>query len=52
MRKDSDLVLVVPLFPIFLLGMLPLLVFPLIGFAGLAVIGALRVCPERSCWIA
>jgi hypothetical protein len=42
MRKDSELVLLVPLFPIFLLGMLPLLVFPLVGF-GLAVIGALMI---------
>ena len=44
MRKDySELVLLVPLFPIFLLGMLPLLLFPLLGFAGLAVIGALVI---------
>jgi hypothetical protein len=44
MRKDySELVLLVPLFPIFLLGMLPMLLFPLLGFAGLAVIGALVI---------
>jgi hypothetical protein len=44
MRKDfSELVLLVPLFPIFLLGMLPILLFPLLGFAGLAVIGALVI---------
>src|SRR5580693_8839713 len=43
MRKDSELVLLIPLFPIFLLGMLPLLVFALVGFAGLAVIGALMI---------
>ncbi len=50
MRKDSELVLLVPLFPIFLLGMLPLLVFPLLGFAGLAVIGALMIaCGFAEC---
>lgn len=43
MRKDSELVLLLPLFPIFLLGMLPLLFLPLVGFAGLAVIGALMI---------
>ena len=43
MRKDSELVLLVPLFSIFLLGMLPLLVLPLVGFAGLAVIGVLMI---------
>ena len=44
MRKDySELALLVPLFPIFLLGMLPMLLFPLMGFAGLAVIGALVI---------
>jgi hypothetical protein len=50
MRKDSELVLLVPLFPIFLLGMLPLLIFPLLGFAGLAVIGALMIaCGFAEC---
>jgi hypothetical protein len=44
MRKDhSELVLLIPLFPIFLLGMLPMLLFPLLGFAGLTVIGALVI---------
>jgi hypothetical protein len=43
MRKASELVLLVPLFPTFLLGMLPLLVLPLVGFAGLAIIGALMI---------
>ena len=43
MRKDSELVLLVPLFPTFLLGMLPMLILPLVGFAGLAVIGALMI---------
>ena len=44
MRKDySELVLLVPLFPIFLLGVLPMLLFPLLGFAGLAVIGVLVI---------
>ena len=39
MRKDSELVLLVPLFPTFLLGMLPMLILPLVGVAGLTVIG-------------
>ena len=43
MRKDSELVLLVPFFPTFLLGMLPLLVLPLVGFADLAVIGVLMI---------
>ena len=44
MHKDhSELVLLAPLFPIFLLGMLPMLLFPLLGFAGLTVIGALVI---------
>jgi len=44
MHKDhSELVLLAPLFPIFLLGMLPMLLFPLLGFAGLAIIGALVI---------
>jgi hypothetical protein len=44
MRKDySELVLLVPLFPIFLLGVIPMLLFPLLGFAGLAVIGVLVI---------
>ena len=44
MRRDySEFVLLVPLFPIFLLGMLPMLLFPLLGFVGLAVIGALVI---------
>ena len=52
MRKDySELVLLVPLFPIFLLGVLPMLLFPLLGFAGLAVIGVLVIAcgSENTC---
>jgi hypothetical protein len=43
MRKSSELTLLIPLFPTFLLGMLPMLVLPLVGFAGLAVIAALMI---------
>jgi hypothetical protein len=50
MRKDSELALLVPLFSIFLLGMLPMLLFPLVGFAGLAVIGVLVIaCGFGEC---
>ena len=48
MRRDSQLTLLVPLFPIFLLGMLPMLVFPLLGFAGLAVIGVLVIRSDQG----
>jgi hypothetical protein len=44
MRKDyPELGLLIPLFPISLLGMLPMLVFPLAGFAGVGIIGALMI---------
>ena len=51
MRKDyPELGLLIPLFPIFLLGMLPLLVFPLAGFAGLGIIGGLMIgCGFAEC---
>ena len=41
MRRTSEILLVVPLLPIFFLGMLPMLVFPLVGFTGLAITGVL-----------
>jgi putative Mn2+ efflux pump MntP len=43
MRKSSEVSLLMPLLPIFLIGMLPLLVFPRVGFTGLAIIGVLMV---------
>lgn len=51
MRKVySELVLLGALFPIFILGVLPLLILPLIGFAGLAVIGVLMIaCGSWEC---
>jgi hypothetical protein len=41
MRKTPEMLLLAPLLPIYLLGMLPVLVFPLVGFTGLAIMGVL-----------
>ena len=50
MRKSSQVMLLAPLFPSFLLGMLPMLVLPLVGFVGLAVIAALMIaCAFAEC---
>jgi hypothetical protein len=43
MRKSSEVSLLVPLFPIILIGMPPMLVLPLVGFTGFAIIGVLMV---------
>jgi len=48
MRKQSEtlplILLSIPLLPVFLLGMLPMLLFAFLGFAGLALFGLLLVC--------
>jgi hypothetical protein len=50
MGKTSQTGLLILLFPIFLLGMLPMLVLPLVGFVGLAVIAALMLaCAFAEC---
>ena len=43
MGKTSETGPLILLFPIFLLGMLPMLVLALVGFVGLAVIAALMI---------
>ena len=44
MRKQSETLLLVPLLPIFLVGMFPMLVLALLGFAGLGLFGILLIC--------
>jgi hypothetical protein len=44
MRRQSETLLLIPLLPIFLLGMLPMLLFAFLGFAGLGLFGLLLVC--------
>ena len=44
MRKQAETVLLVPLLPVFLIGMFPILLVGLLGFAGLAIFGVLLVC--------
>ena len=42
--REPELLLWLPLFPILVLGMLPMLLFAFLGFAGLAVVGVLTLC--------
>ena len=44
MRRQSETLLVVPLLPIFLIGMFPMFLIALLGFFGLALSGVLVVC--------
>ena len=44
MRRQSETLLLVPLLPIFLLGMFPMLLIGLLGFFGLIIFGILLVC--------
>ena len=48
MRKQSETLLLLPLLPIFLVGMFPMLIFALLGFAGLALPGILLICAGLS----
>ena len=43
MRKQSESLLMVPLLPIFLVGMFPMLLIGLLGFFGLVIFGVLLV---------
>ena len=43
MQKQSESLLLLPLLPIFLIGMFPILLIGLLGFFGLAVFGVLLV---------
>ncbi len=44
MRSQSDSWLILPLLPIFLVGVPPMLLFSLLGFPGLVILGVLLVC--------
>jgi hypothetical protein len=44
MRRQSEALLVLPLLPIFLIGLFPMLMFALLGFAGLCLLGILLIC--------
>jgi hypothetical protein len=48
MREQSEALLVLPLLPIFLVGMFPMLIFALLGFAGLGMLGILLICAGLS----
>ncbi|TAI63141.1 hypothetical protein [Bradyrhizobium sp. Leo170] len=43
MRRQSETFLLVPLLPIFFVGMFPILLFGLLGFFGLGIFGVLLV---------
>jgi hypothetical protein len=44
MRSQSDSWLVLPLLPIFLIGVPPMLLFSLLGFPGFVMLGVLLIC--------
>jgi hypothetical protein len=44
MRSQSDSLLVLPLLPIFLIGVPPMLLFSLLGFPGFVILGILLIC--------
>ncbi|MBR1228419.1 MULTISPECIES: hypothetical protein [unclassified Bradyrhizobium] len=44
MRSQSDSLLVLPLLPIFLIGVPPMLLFTLLGFPGFVILGVLLIC--------
>lgn len=44
MRRQSDALLLLPLLPIFVIGMFPMLLIGLLGFFGLGIFGVLLVC--------
>ena len=44
MRSQSDSWLILPLLPIFLIGVPPILLFSLLGFPGLIFLGVLLIC--------
>jgi hypothetical protein len=48
MRRQSEAPLVIMLLPVFLVGMFPMLLMVLLGFAGLALFGALLMCAGLS----
>jgi hypothetical protein len=51
MRRQPETLLLLPLLPIFVIGMFPMLLIGLLGFAGLAIFGVLLVCVGLACGI-
>ena len=48
MRRQSDALLLLPLLPVFLVGLFPMLILALLGFAGLCLLGILLICAGLS----
>jgi hypothetical protein len=48
MRRQSETLLLVPLLPIFLVGLPPMLLLSFLGFAGLVILGMLLICVGLS----
>jgi len=44
MRRQSETLLILPLLPIFFLGMFPVLLFGFLGYGGLGLFGILLIC--------
>jgi hypothetical protein len=44
MRRQSETLLLLPLLPIFILGVVPMLLLAFLGFAGLVILGVLTIC--------
>jgi hypothetical protein len=44
MRRQSEIFLLLPLLPIFFLGVFPMLLLAFLGFAGLGLLGILMIC--------
>jgi hypothetical protein len=42
--RESETLLLLPLLPIFFLGVFPMLLFVFLGFAGLVILGVLLIC--------
>jgi hypothetical protein len=46
--RESEKLLLLPLLPIFLIGMPPMLLLAFLGFAGLVILGVLSICVGLS----
>jgi hypothetical protein len=44
MRRQSEILLLLPLLPIFVLGAFPMLLFAFLGYAGFFIVGVLMIC--------
>ena len=46
--RNSEALLLLPLLPIFFIGMFPMLLFALLGYAGIILLGILMLCAGLS----